>query len=90
MSPSLEMAMTYRRVFGSPDGRLVLKDLLGDLYHFSQTTNPEEVALRNFSMRLLDKIGAFTFDSPETANDELEIALVDNYLTKPTLHVGEE
>ena len=88
LTPTQETALTYRRVFGSAEGRLVLRDILGDLYHFTQTTNPEEVALRNYSMRLLDKIGAFPAN--QAADDELEGALVNAYLTKPTVHVGEE
>ncbi len=88
LTPQQELTLTYRRVFDSYEGRLVLRDILAELYHFTQTTNPEEVALRNYSMRLLDKIGGFPAD--KAADDELESALVEAYLTKPTVHVGEE
>ncbi len=89
INPRVETAMAYRRVFGSADGKEVLRDLLHDLYVFSQISNPEEVALHNFGMRLLDKIGGFPTDNP-LAEDELETTLVDAYLEKPTLSVGEE
>ena len=56
----------YFTVFSSPDGRLVLADILQDLHAFGEIVNEEDIALNNYSRLLLAKIGII---QGETATD---------------------
>jgi len=48
----------FGRVFGTPDGALVLSILLDDLYWSRGTENEEQSALRNYALVLMkDRIG---------------------------------
>lgn len=59
-APDPELAWRYRRVFDTPEGREVLKDILFDLRFFSlQLSGPEETALHNAAHRILRKCGAW-------------------------------
>jgi hypothetical protein len=40
---------TCRKVFGTPEGKIVLNMLLTDLYFFDRAGNPEEGALNNYA-----------------------------------------
>jgi len=51
--------IVFRSVFGSAEGRKTLGLLLIDLGFFDEAETPEQVALRNFAKRLLNKLGIF-------------------------------
>lgn len=70
-----DMTKTYVRVFGTRDGRVVLKDILADLGHFSTAESSNEMVLQNYAKLLLYKIGAYL--------DEHEDALVEQYVSFP-------
>jgi len=54
------VAKLYRRVFGTPDGTLVLTDLLNELHHNDMRGGDlQTLALQNAAKRILAKIGAF-------------------------------
>lgn len=71
-SPEIrELSMTYRRVFNTPDGKIVLKDILEDLKHFDSAQNQEDTILQNYAKVILYKLGAYL--------DQNEDALVNMY-----------
>lgn len=43
----------FRRVFSTEEGKVVFTAMLEDLRFFSQTTSPEEEALKNYATYLL-------------------------------------
>jgi hypothetical protein len=48
-----------RRVFGTPEGKVVLNMLLTDLYFFDRTRGPEDGALNNYAKFLIrERLGA--------------------------------
>jgi hypothetical protein len=50
----------WREVFlRTPDAREVLTEMLIDLHFFDSVTTPEEMALKNFAMWLLFRLGIF-------------------------------
>lgn len=51
----------YRNVFQTPDGQMVLTDILNDCGFFSldDITDPSEIARLNVSKRILGKMGAW-------------------------------
>lgn len=55
-----EARALVRRVFSTPDGIKVLTALLLDLGFFSQATDPESVARRNFAVFYLRERLGFT------------------------------
>lgn len=52
-----ELAMSYRRVFGTPEGRMVLHDILEDLGMYGTLSNQELVIRHNYGRILLSKLG---------------------------------
>jgi hypothetical protein len=47
------LAETCRRVFGTPEGKIVLNMLLTDLYFFDRTHDTDEDALNNYAKFLI-------------------------------------
>ena len=48
----------FKRVFGSPEGQIVLTYILDDLFYFTRPTDQEGEARRNYATELLhDRLG---------------------------------
>lgn len=73
----IDLVCTYRRVFCTPDGRAVLKDMLGDLHYHDSVDDAGNATLHNYAKILLFKIGAL--------QDHNEDAIVDALLDLPYL-----
>jgi hypothetical protein len=71
----IEMAMTYRRVFSTVDGRVVLEDILGDLYLHDSLDTQNQAVLHNYAKLLLFKMGVLQDFNIGT--------LVEAYLKQP-------
>lgn len=63
--------LVYRSVFSSAEGRKVLGMLLIDLGFFDEADTPEQVALRNFAKRLLNRLGLFELENVGKFVDKL-------------------
>jgi len=71
-----EMKTFYRKLFGTPHGRIVLEDMLADLHYFDiylDKDNEEAIALNNYSKVLLYKIGVLDNDADKILNKLLEL-----------------
>ena len=56
--PGEELIQSYRRIFSSKEGPEVLTHMLFELGAFTETSsNPEDVALKNYGLRLLKILG---------------------------------
>ena len=56
-----EARARFRRVFSSPDGKLVLASILLDLRYFGEAKNEADTALKNYATTLVrDRIGIQT------------------------------
>lgn len=87
--PDRELIDSYRRVFSSPHGKIVLQHMLFDLGVFSEETRTEEdVALRNYGSRLLAIISGGGFDS-NTINALINAALKQPIERKQNGNTGE-
>ena len=64
--PTDNLIGQYRQIFSSRNGKDVLAHMVFDLGVFTQTSDtPEDVALRNYGMRLLSILGG---DNPPSKN----------------------
>ena len=64
--PSKEMIYQYRAAFSTPAGRAALNHILYDLGVFQEITDgPEDVALKNYGIRLLKILGGGEIDGIE-------------------------
>lgn len=79
---NIERTMLYRRVFGTPEGRQVLEDILLDLGHFSATEDDEDATKQNYAKHLLYKVGGYVDRNIGT--------LVETYVTMPFLETKKE
>lgn len=69
---ALKILETYRSVFGTPEGRLVLSHMLVELGVFNEITDSEgEVELHNFGIRLLAKLGVIKPENVQNIADSL-------------------
>lgn len=69
-------ALLYRRVFDTPEGHLVLTDILNELRHYAmEETDVATLALQNAAKRILGRLGAWT---PENIFE-----LTEQYLNLP-------
>jgi hypothetical protein len=73
---AMDLVYTYRRVFCTPDGKVVLKDMLSDL-NYNSSVGMDNAPLHNYAKFLLFKIGAL--------QDHNEDAIVDALLDLPYL-----
>jgi hypothetical protein len=61
-----EMVNKYRLVFNTPLGRRVLTHILTELHFFDGIlANPEEIALRNYGIVLLNRAGVWNAENVE-------------------------
>jgi hypothetical protein len=67
-----EMVNKYRLVFNTPLGRRVLTHILTELHFFDGIlANPEEIALRNYGIILLNRAGVWNAANVEEIVDGL-------------------
>jgi hypothetical protein len=71
------MAETYQRVFRSPDGQAVFKDILAILKHFDTAETDADLVLQNTAKVLLYRCGAFLDHNVDT--------MVELYLSLPVV-----
>ncbi len=53
----IELAMTYRRVFSTVDGKIVLEDILGDLHLHDSLDTQNEAVLHNYAKLFCSRWG---------------------------------
>jgi hypothetical protein len=75
--PLKDIREAYRRVFSTHDGKMVLTHLLSQLHFFDEVVDSHEIALSNFSRRLLYFLGVW--DS-KNLNDQ---SLIEAFLRIP-------
>lgn len=56
----LKVIDDFRRTHDGERGAMVLADQLMELGFMSRTTNEEQVTLRNYAIRVIEKMGALT------------------------------
>ena len=54
---AVELTQTYRRVFNTPDGLVVLEDLLSDLHYHDTVASMGDATLHNAAKIILFKLG---------------------------------
>lgn len=54
-----ELALALRNAFADEDGRIALTWILRECFFFDKTESPEEVAMRNFGIDLLETMGVY-------------------------------
>lgn len=52
-----EIERAFKSVFSSEDGKIVLAVMLEEMAFFRATKDEEDVTLKNYAVRLLEKIG---------------------------------
>jgi hypothetical protein len=72
---SIELAMTYRRVFNTPDGRIVLEDMLSDLKLHDTVDSQHDSTLQNYAKLILFKMGVL--------QDFNMVRIIDSYFKMP-------
>lgn len=68
-----EKTARYRRVFNTPDGRLVLSDMVLELGVFDSIapTDPERMALRNYGLTVLYNVGGLVDKNIQSVIDNM-------------------